>query len=60
MLSYRHVSAALARVAAADVSRAARAALDARREVVAVVRPANAAPALAKTAAKPGKAESER
>jgi zinc protease len=59
MLSYRRASAALARVAAADVSRAARAALDPRREVVAVVRPANA-PALAKTAAKPGKAESER
>jgi predicted Zn-dependent peptidase len=60
MLSYRRAAVALARVAPADVTRAAQAVLDPRREVIAVVHPPTAAPALARTAGKPGKAESER
>jgi hypothetical protein len=49
MLAYRRTSATLARVTAADVARAARAALDPRREVIAVIHPPNAPPALART-----------
>jgi zinc protease len=49
MLTYRRTSATLARVTAADVARAAQAALDPRRQIIAVVHPANAAPALART-----------
>jgi zinc protease len=60
ILSYRRAAVALARIAPADVARAAQAALDPRREVIAVVHPPTAAAALARTAGKPGKAESER
>jgi zinc protease len=63
ILAYRRATAALARVAPADVARAAQAVLDPRREVVAVVHPPSAAPALARTAAnvnRTGKPESER
>jgi zinc protease len=49
MLTYRRTPAALARVTAADVARAAQAALDPRRQIIAVVHPTNAAPALART-----------
>jgi zinc protease len=49
MLAYRRDTAALASVAAPDVVRAARAVLDPKREVVAVVHPPSAAPALART-----------
>jgi len=49
MLAYRRASAALARVTAADVARAAQAALDPRREIIAVAHPPAAAPALART-----------
>ncbi len=49
MLSYRRASAPLARVTAADVARAAQAALDPRREIIAVTHPPSAAPALART-----------
>ena len=60
MLTYRRVPAALARVAAADVARAAQAVLDPRREIIAVVHPPSAAPALARTSGSPGRSESER
>jgi zinc protease len=60
MLSYRRAAVALARVAPADVARAAQAVLDPRRELIAVAHPPTGAPALARTAGKPGKAESER
>ena len=39
LMSYRHVPAALARVTAADVNRAARRFIDPKRETIAVVRP---------------------
>jgi len=60
MLSYRRAATALASVGPADVARAAQAVLDPRREVIAVVHPPSAAPALARSASKTGKAESER
>jgi len=60
MLAYRRAPTALARVTPADVARAAQAALDPRREVIAVVHPPSAAPALARTSGKPGRSESER
>jgi hypothetical protein len=66
MLAYRRVPAAFARVTAADVTRAAQAVLDPRREVIAVVHPPSAAPALARTSGnvtnvnRPGRSESER
>ena len=44
LMSYRHVPAALARVTAADVARAARRFLDPKRETIAVVRPDPAPP----------------
>jgi zinc protease len=50
MFAYRRDAAALAAVTAADVARVARVVLDAQREVVAVVHPPAAAPALARTA----------
>jgi zinc protease len=49
MLSYRRAAQAFARVAAADVARAAQAVLDPKREVIAVIHPPSAAPALART-----------
>jgi predicted Zn-dependent peptidase len=49
MLAYRRGAAALASVTAADVARVARAVLDPKREVIAVVHPPSAAPALART-----------
>ena len=49
MLAYRRNTAALASVVAPDVVRAARAVLDPKREVIAVVHPPSAAPALART-----------
>ena len=63
MLAYRRAPAAFARVTAADVARAAQAVLDPRREVIAVVHPPSAAPALARTSGtmnRPGRSESER
>ena len=60
MLAYRRVPAALARVAAADVARAAQPVLDPKREIIAVVHPPSAAPALARTAAEPGPIGGER
>ena len=44
----------------ADVARAAQAVLDPRREIIAVVHPPSAAPALARTSGSPGRSESER
>jgi predicted Zn-dependent peptidase len=61
MLSYRRAPAAIARVTAADVARAAQAVLDSKREIIAVVHPPAAAPALARTSSgKPGRAEAGR
>jgi zinc protease len=60
LLSYRGAPAALARITAGDVARAAQAILDPKREVIAVVHPPSAAPALARTSSKPGRSESER
>ena len=60
LLSYRRAPAALARVAVADVARAAQAVLDPKREIIAVVHPPSAASALARTSSKPGRSESER
>ena len=60
MLAYRRVPAALAHVAAADVARAAQAVLDPRREIIAVVHPPTAVPALARTSGSSGRSESER
>jgi zinc protease len=61
MLAYRQTPAALARVTAADVARAAQAVIDPKRELIAVVHPPSAAPALARAPAnRPGRAESER
>ncbi|HXU05191.1 MAG TPA: insulinase family protein [Polyangia bacterium] len=54
MLAYRRNLAALKAVTAADITRVARAVLDPKREVIAVVHPPSAAPALARA---PGKAE---
>jgi predicted Zn-dependent peptidase len=51
LMSYRQVPAALARITADEVTRAARRFLDPKREVIAVVRPADAPPALARGAA---------
>jgi zinc protease len=59
LLAYRQAPAALARVSPADVARAAQAVLDPKRELIAVVHPPSAAPALAR-ANRPGRAESER
>jgi predicted Zn-dependent peptidase len=60
LLTYRQAPAALARVAAADVARVAQGVLDPKREVIAVVHPPSAVPALARTSSKPGRSESER
>jgi predicted Zn-dependent peptidase len=60
LLTYRQAPATLARVAAADVARAAQTVLDPKREIIAVVHPPSAAPALARTSSKPGRSESER
>jgi zinc protease len=60
MLSYRRMPAALARVATADVARAAQTVLDPKREIIAVVHPPSAIPALARTSAGPARSESER
>jgi predicted Zn-dependent peptidase len=46
LMSYRQIPAALARVTADDVARAARRVLDPKREVIAVVRPPDPASAL--------------
>ncbi|HZL19219.1 MAG TPA: insulinase family protein, partial [Polyangia bacterium] len=51
LMSYRQVPAALARVTAADVARAARRLLDPKREVIAVVRPAEPPASVARAAA---------
>jgi hypothetical protein len=60
LLSYRRNALALAQVAAPEVTRVARAVLDPKREVVAVVHPPSAAPALARTAGKPARPEAQR
>jgi predicted Zn-dependent peptidase len=60
MLAYRRVPAALARVSVADVARAAQSVLDPKRELIAVVHPPSAVPALARTSGSPGRSESDR
>jgi zinc protease len=61
MLAYRRAPAAFTRVTAADVARAAQAALDPKREIIAVVHPPSATPALARTSSgSPGRAEAGR
>ena len=60
-LSYRRNALALAQVAAPDVTRVgARPCLDPKREIVAVVHPPSATPALARTAGKPVRPEAQR
>jgi zinc protease len=60
ILAYRQVPAALAHVAAADVARAAQVVLDPKREIIAVVHPPTAVPALARTSASSARSESGR
>jgi len=60
MLAYRRAPAALARVTAADVSRVVPAVLDPKREIVAVVHPPSAAPALARTSGSDAEAARKR
>jgi zinc protease len=61
--TYRQAPAGLARVTPADVARAAQAIIDPKREIIAVIHPPSAAPALARApgaANRPGRGESER
>jgi predicted Zn-dependent peptidase len=60
LLSYRRNAVAAANVFAPEVARVARTVLDPKREVIAVVHPPSAAPALARSSGKPGRSEAER